>query len=131
MLKALRRGWCFGSEQFRQRLLELPVVRGNPRHSGGQIHHSHDEKEAMRLIESGLKGLKLTRQQLATLPKGDSRKIAVAFVVKKRTVMTNEWIAGQLNMGAPGRVSRYCSQAESRADVKPHIKRLQMSKSKD
>ena len=55
MLKALRRGWCFGSEEFRQRLLELPVVRGNPKQSGGQIQHSHDEKEAMRLIESGLK----------------------------------------------------------------------------
>ena len=59
------------------------------------------------------------------------RKIAVVLVVKKRTVMTNEWIAGQLNMGAPSRVSRYCSQAGVRADVKSHIKRLQMSKSKD
>ena len=88
-------------------------------------------KEAMRLIEIGLKRLKLTRQQLATLPKGDPRKIAVAFVMKKRTVMTNEWIAGQLNMGAPSRVSRYCSQAEARADVKSHIKRLQISISKD
>ena len=83
------------------------------------------------MIENGLKALKLTRQQLATLPKGDPRKIAVALVVKKRTVMTNGWIAGQLNMGAPSRVSRYCSQAEARADVKPHIQRLQMSKSKD
>ena len=131
MLKALRRGWCFGSDEFRERLLKLPVVRGTPKHSGGQIQHSHDEKEAMRLIESGLKALKLTRQQLWTLPKGDSRKIAVAFVVKKRTVMTNGWIAGLLNMGAPSRVSRYCSQAEARADVKGHIKKLQMSKSKD
>ena len=131
MLKALRRGWSFGSEEFRQRLLELPVVRGSPKQSGGPIQHSHDEKEAVRLIENGLKALKLTRQQLATLPKGDPRKIAVALVVKKRTVMTNGWIAGQLNMGAPSRVSRYCGQAEARADVKPHIKRLQMSKSKD
>ena len=131
MLKALRRGWCFGSEEFRQRLLELPVVRGRPKHSGGQIQHSHDEKEAVRLIESGVKALKLTRQQLATLPKGDPRKIAVALVVKKRTVVTNGWIAGQLNMGAPSRVSRYCSQAEARADVKPHIEKLQMSISKD
>ena len=131
MLKALRRGWCFGSEEFRQRLLELPVVRGNAKQSGGQIQHSHDEKEAMRLIKSGLKALKLTRQQLLTLPKGDSRKIAIALVVKKRTVMTNGWISGQLNMGAPSRVSRYCSQAEARADVRPHIRSLQMSIGKD
>ena len=131
MLKALRRGWCFGSEEFRQRLLELPVVRGKPKHAGGQIQHSHDEKEAVRLIESGLKGLNLTRQQLATLPKGDSRKIAIAFIVKKRTVMTNGWISGQLIMGSPSRVSRHCIQAEARADVKSHIERLQMSKSKD
>ena len=131
MVKALRSGWCFGSEEFRQWLLELPVARTNPKHSGEQIQRSHDEKEALRLMECGLKTLKLTKQQLATLPKGDSRKIAIAAVVKKRTVMTNGWIAGQLNMGAPSRVSRYCSQSEARADVKPHVKRLLKSKSMD
>gem|GEM_PF-4099381 len=46
-------------------------------------------------------------------------------------MVTNGWIAGQLNMGAPSRVSRYCSQAEARADVKSHLKRLQMSTCKD
>jgi len=131
MLKALRRGWYFGSEEFRQRLLELSVVRGKPKPAGGQIHRSHDEKEALRLIEGGLKGLRLNRQQLATLPKGDSRKIAIAFLVKKRTVMTNGWISEQLIMGSPSRVSRHCSQAEAREDVKSHIKRLQRSNSKD
>jgi hypothetical protein len=36
-----------------------------------------------------------------------------------------------MNMGAPSRVCRYCSQAEARADVKSHLKRFQISKSKD
>ncbi len=50
-VKALRRGWCFGSEEFRQRLLELPAVLRNSKHSGGRIQQSHDEKEALYFID--------------------------------------------------------------------------------
>jgi len=129
MLKALRRGWCFGSESFREAILErmeTPVreEQGNSRHG---IARSHNEQEAQRLIAKGLKELGIDRQDLAKLPKGSAVKIAIASVVKERTVVTNAWIAVQLHMGAATRVSSYCAAQNSRADIKKHVKTIRMS----
>lgn len=129
MLKALRRGWCFGGEGFRQGILER--IPGKEKRSRGQIQNAHDEIEARRLIAAGLKEFGLVSAALETLPKGDVRKIAIASLIKRQTIMSNEWIAGQLRMGVPSRVSRYCSEAGDRLEVGRLVKRIEMSKSKD
>ena len=129
MLKALRRGWCFGGEEFRQRVLEMVPSAG--RRSGGQIRNSHDEHEACRLIRVGLKAFGLASEDLVSLPKGDARKIAIASAIKRRTIMSNEWIAGQLRMGVASRVSRYCSEAGGRPEIGKLVSRIEMSICKD
>ena len=115
MLKTLRRGWCFGSEGFRQRLLGL--VAGAARKPVREILAAHNEQEAERLIAAGLEAVGLSVEDLAKTAKGDPRKIAVATMVKRRTIVGNEWIAHRLHMGAAGRVSRYCSEAAGRREV--------------
>ena len=115
MLKKLRRGWCFGSEEFRQRTLELVV--GQATKLSGEILAAHNEQEAERLMAAGLDAVGLRAEELAKTPKSDPRKIAVAAVVKGRTIVGNEWIARRLHMGAAGRVSRYCSQAGGQREV--------------
>ena len=41
--------------------------------------------------------------------------------------MTNAWIAGKLCMGDPSRVSRYCSQASGRNEVRKLAAKLETS----
>ncbi len=58
-------------------------------------------------------------------------KIALAALVKKRTVGTNLWIARRLQMGDPSRVSRYCTEAGNRSDVQRIAKQLEKARSKN
>ncbi len=64
MLKAIRRGWYLGGEEFRETLEELAekVVKGKRRASyAGEVLKRHDAAEAERILETGLErmGLKL------------------------------------------------------------------------
>jgi REP element-mobilizing transposase RayT len=129
MLRALRRGWCFGSEEFRRRLFEKmkspeSSVHGN---RGQAIRKSHDEQEAGRLLATGLAQLGIGAEDLRKMPKGSAEKIALAAVIKKRTSVTNAWLAERLNMGAASRVSLNCGQASGRADVTKLIAQIEMS----
>ncbi len=129
MLKDLRRGWCFASEQFRQELLEnFDSLTGHPSPSEKKIRR-HDENEAECLVRRGLDLLGLG--ELDEIPKGDPAKIALAVFVKERTIVTNLWIARRLEMGDPSRVSRYCSEGPSREDVKRFVSRLKKAGSKN
>lgn len=115
MLKMLRRGWCFGSEGFRQQMLER--VAGSVKKPVREILAAHHEQEAERLIVVGLEAVGLRGEHLTATAKSDPRKIAVAATVKRRTIVGNEWLARRLHMGAAGRVSRYCTEATSRAEI--------------
>jgi hypothetical protein len=90
------------------------------------ITGSHNDLEAQRLIGEGLKVLGVEREDLAKLPKGSAVKIAIAVLVKQRTVVTNAWIARELHMGAATRVSSYCSTHHSRDDVRKLLKKIKM-----
>jgi hypothetical protein len=50
--------------------------------------------------------LGLTKAELATLKKGDERKLALAAVIRQRTTVPNVWIARELQLGHVSRVSR-------------------------
>ena len=129
MRKALKRGWCFGSEQFRESLLEKMekndgAVRAN---EGSEIIKTHDEQAAEKLIVLGLNALGITAADLADQPKSSVTKIALARVIKEKTTVTNAWIAERLKMGASTRVSRYCGQAPERAEVQELIAQIKMA----
>lgn len=90
--KALRRGWFFGSDEFRDGLLDR--IKKSDR-KGREVARLHDEREAERIIEFGLGMWGLRKADLKTMPKGKPEKIAMACLVRKRTVMTNGWKAAK------------------------------------
>ena len=77
--------------------------------STGEGRRAHDEGEAERLLARGLEGLGLTLSQVAALKKTDARKQALAWLVKSRTVVGDEWIVARLAMGHRSNVSRAVS----------------------
>jgi len=68
----LRRGWCLEGQTFRERMLALLDGAGGRLRRGGQIdgavRRSHCEDEASRF-------------------KGDPRKIALASIIRQRTIV--------------------------------------------
>jgi len=122
LLGALRRGWFFGSETFGETL--LPALRREGRSNVGRLH---DELEATKIIGRGLEVFGIKQCDLAERRKGCAEKIAMATAIRKRTVMSNAWIADKLRMGDPSRVSRYCAEAEGRPEVRKFLRKLEMS----
>lgn len=122
MLKALRRGWCFGSEVFRSTLLDRLEGRDGRRRF---VDRLHDEGEAKRLIQRGVVFLKDKGHEMGKSPKGSKGKIALATLIRRRTMMTNGWIAKNLHMGDPSRVSRYCAAAAARTDIMRIVGKLE------
>jgi hypothetical protein len=124
MLKALRRGWCFGSVEFRAALLDrLDGGAGK----GDGMARMHDEREAERLVKEGLAALAIKKIDLAKTSKGSAEKVALASLIRRRTMMTNGWLSKNPHMGDPGRVCRYYSAAAGRSDIKKLVRKLNMS----
>ena len=122
MLKGLRRGWFFGSEDFRQECLER---ESQSRVDVKQASDRHDEAEAERLIEAAKKDLGVF--DLESRGKGSPEKIAVAAVVKARTIVTNLCLAERLKMGHPSRVSHYWRKAQANEEVQQLVRQLENS----
>lgn len=111
----IRRGWCFGTEEFRERMTGLldGAVEGKRRDSfSGEEIRKHDQLSAERLLDDGLIRLELKRSDLSGLPKGDSRKKVLAYLLRKQTSVRNEWIATLLEMGSPARLSSYVREVK-------------------
>lgn len=105
----IRRGWVFGSDEFRRKM-ETAVdgaMSGKRRDSfSGEMVNKHDELEADRLLDLGLGGCGLSRDDLGGLKKGDHNKKAIAWLIRRNTSVKNEWISEALKMGHPSSVSR-------------------------
>jgi putative transposase len=108
--QALRRGWCYGEEQFRAELLEQMSERlGN--HHGGSERLESAELKATRVVAEELKRRGWEAGELERRHKGDEEKIKVAERLRRETTMTWGWIAARLRMGAPA----YAAQCTRRA----------------
>jgi putative transposase len=98
---ALPRGWCLGSEEFRQELLlQMTSLPGS--RFGGPEWRESSEKKAERILAEELHRRGWDRAQLAQLPKADPEKLRIAARLRAETVVTLNWIAHHLHMGAPG-----------------------------
>jgi len=95
--------------------------------NGSAIKRTHDEQEAERLIAIGLKALGISAVDLPKHPKGSAEKIALASGARRRTSVTNAWLAERLSMGAATRVSRYCGEAAGRSDIQKFAKKIEMA----
>ncbi|CAN5461794.1 transposase [soil metagenome] len=124
--RALQRGWYLGSESFRDRLMDKAdgLVTGRKRASfHGESLRAHDEREAAQLLAVGLARLGLTEKEAASLKQADPRKQALAWLIKSRTVIKDEWLVDRLRMGHRSNISRAISAFRKR-EGREH-KRLQ------
>ena len=76
-LKPLRRGWCLGSEPFRQEMLERMDGKLGESHSG-ELHRETAEQRANRILAEELCRRGWTESDLAARRRSDPGKLAIA-----------------------------------------------------
>jgi len=123
-----RRGWYFGSEAFREKLIKVMGreeggLRKRRRlgYTGAQTR-DHGLVEAARIIAVAEKVLEVT--DWTSMKKGDWRKGLVAGLIRRRSLIDNGWLAKHLEMGARSAVSRIMRQADERMQSDRGSKRL-------
>ena len=117
--RKIRRGWAFGSDEFRGRIQETldTVVCGKRRDSFmGEEIRAHDETEAERLLRKGLNCCGLTEAELPGLKKGDERKKVIAWYIRKNTSVRVGWITTRLKMGVTSNFSCHVRAVEQSRD---------------
>ena len=103
-LSFLPRGWCLGSEQFRQELLlQMTTVQGSK--FAGPEWKQTGQKKAELILAEEMQGRGWNAQNLQQLRKADPEKLKIAARLRAETTVTLKWIAHHLNMGAPGYLS--------------------------
>ncbi len=107
----LRRGWFFGSQSFKDKMLRMAeeVLAPGKEQSNARSAHEvrdHSTTRALELIAVGMRVCALTEEMLVSLPLGDERKVLIALAVKRETTVSLTWIAEQLRMGTRSTVSR-------------------------
>lgn len=96
--KALRRGWCWGPQDFREALLERIGQKQGRQHYGQELKES-DEQKAERLVQQMMKRLKWAAADLESRAKGQADKARMAARLRAETAVRWEWIAKRLKMG--------------------------------
>jgi len=116
----LRRGWYFGTQEFRERLLAkfgveegigervAKVIRSNDASA-----RDRDRSVGARIIAAGLDHFGLAKEDLNSMQKNDWRKAMLAMIITETTSLSHEWIASQLKMGHKTSVSRLSSQMKN------------------
>ena len=108
--KVIRRGWCLGDEEFRRELLvQMETKLG--RHHGGEERQEGETARAARLLAQEMKRRGWSKSDMAKRRKGDPEKVKLAAQLRRETTMTLDWIARELNMGAPGYLAQCLRQA--------------------
>jgi hypothetical protein len=99
----VERGWCLGSEEFRQKL--LAAARSlSPTHYGTERREVPTSR-AERLLREEMGRLGWTAADLRQTGKGDERKLRMAARIRKETTMSLKWMAQHLAMGGWTHVS--------------------------
>jgi putative transposase len=115
--KALQRGWCHGSEEFRQELLAQMGERAGAEHYGEEIQETAEAK-AERVVSEELKKADWSQEQLKQRRKGDPRKLRMALRLRRETTMTLAWIAQRLHMGTKTHLSHLLYWQKREGDQK-------------
>ncbi len=115
MYSSLRRGWFFGSEKFREKLLRMlakrpaRIEKANG-YYGPQLN-DYSEKRARGLIRAALEHFRTDLATLRRARKGDRRKGLLAAMIQKETTMRLDCITQQLNMGTRAGTCRLAAES--------------------
>ena len=97
-LKVFRRGWCLGSQEFKNQMLEKVEGRLGEHHSG-ELRCETAEAKAERIITEELGRLGWSRAELAGRRKSDPDKLALAARLRKETTLSIKGIAARVYLG--------------------------------
>ena len=97
-LAPIRRGWCFGSEEFRRQMLERMDGQLGEHHAG-DLRRENAEGRAERIIAEELQRLGWTEPDLVTQRKSAAGKLALAARLRRETTMPLKWIAARVRLG--------------------------------
>ena len=114
--KKIRRGWYFGGDEFRGRMLEgiSGVLRGDDGTPfGGEAIRQHNEEQAERLIAQGLGLLGMKEADLEGLAKNSPEKYALAWPLRRHTGVKVSWIKRRLQMGKATSFSSWLKRLEA------------------
>jgi len=99
----LKRGWFFGSQKFKERLVRIMEKRasGGGSRSGMEAAaaEDHGKWRAQRIMEAGLAVFDVTMPELRRTAKSDWRKGLMAEMIQSQTTMKLDWISRELRMG--------------------------------
>lgn len=115
----IRRGWCLGSESFRESLLmRLDKVRAGAKrtsHAGDEVRE-HNELQGKYLLSRSLKILDLRESDLWELPKGAIEKQILAWYIRRQTTVSNAWLSDALQCGHPSNIPGYIRRITTTRD---------------
>jgi REP element-mobilizing transposase RayT len=97
--KALRRGWCLGSPEFKAKLLEAMAGKLGDHHSG-ELKRETAQAKAERIIGEELKKRHWTEGDLKQRAKSDPEKLALAARLRRETTLTMAQVAARLHLGS-------------------------------
>ena len=102
----MSKDWAVGTLAFRKELLRehkhLEGVLGRKDQSAAEAREARWSEQLSRYLQAVHK----TATDIAADAKGSAWKVAAASAMKSTTTASNPWLARQLNMGSPFRVSR-------------------------
>jgi len=113
--KDIRRGWCLGDAGFREMILERieqVMKEGMPSSYSGDEVQQHDEVAAERTLQEALALFRLSESALSGMRKGVEVKRVLAWVLRKRTTVSNRWLSAKLGLGHPANVPGYVRSVE-------------------
>ena len=111
--RSIQRGWCLGSEEFRQELLKAAVERVGANHCGSDRHEAGEQK-AQRIVLAEMKHLGWEDADLHQRSIGDKGKVQAARRLRRETTMSLKWIAQRLQMGSWTYVSNLLNEKPRR-----------------
>jgi hypothetical protein len=118
----LRRGWYFGEQAFREKLLKIAgldrekaVTKNRKLYTSAELKDL-DLKVAEKIVKEGLRVLEVERKALPGLPKNDPRKALLAHLLMERTSVRQKWIVEQLGMGSAPYVSRLAREVREKLE---------------
>ena len=126
----LRRGWYFGTEAFREMLLERlgpdagELKKRRRRGYTGDQTRDHGVAEAERIIRNATEVFAVAPDDWALMKKGDWRKGIVAELIQQRALVDNGWLAEHLHLGARNGISRCVRRAQEHIRLRPKDGRL-------
>ena len=104
-LKALRRGWCLGSQSFRREMLLRMEGRLGDHHSG-ELHRASAEAKAERIMAQELQRQGWQEADLLVRPKNDAVKLEIAARLRRETTLSTKAIAGRVHLGSSKAANR-------------------------